>query len=100
MAEGPRQFFNMVTLYDIIQDVIKTNNIKATGLEAYFKAIPIIVSTKSKDVVALYALSTLTITIWLISFLTLVIATFVYMYLIFSIRGNLKEYCVHKFDKR
>ena len=71
------------------------------GFMDYFKAIPIIVNDPAnKDVLALYALSTLTISLWLISFVTLIIATFIYIYLLFSIRGNLKEYCVHKFDKR
>lgn len=72
-----------------------------SGFLGLVSAFPTIVSNPAnRDVVALIALSTVTITLWLISFITLIIATFLYIYLLFSIRGNLKEYCVHKFDKR
>jgi hypothetical protein len=85
-------------LYDIIVITLKE---KPTGFLDFFRAIPKIISiAEKKEVQALYALSTFTISIWLISFVTLIVATFVYIYLLFSIRGNLKEYCVHKFDKR
>jgi hypothetical protein len=92
----------MLNLYDIILFTLEEAKpkIQPSGILDYFKAFPIIINTKSKDVVALYALSTLTVSLWLISFVTLIIAALVYIYLLFSIRGNLKEYCVHKFDKR
>jgi hypothetical protein len=45
-------------------------------------------------------LQAITVTIWLASFLQLVIAAFIYIPLLCAIRGNLKEYCVHKIDKR
>jgi hypothetical protein len=45
-------------------------------------------------------LTSLVVFIWLFTLVTLVIAFFVYLFLLQSIRGNLKEYCVHKIDKR
>ncbi|KNC97285.1 vacuole protein [Spizellomyces punctatus DAOM BR117] len=45
-------------------------------------------------------LSTLTVAIWGISAIQLVAAFFIYVPLLFNIRGNLKEYCCHKVDKR
>lgn len=45
-------------------------------------------------------LSSLIVLVWVISMVTLVISFFVYLFLLQSIRGNLKEYCVHKIDKR
>lgn len=56
--------------------------------------------TINADVLAQYALMTFTVTIWFISFANLIVAFFVYMPLLFKIRGNLKEYCCHKIDKR
>jgi hypothetical protein len=45
-------------------------------------------------------LSSILVLVWMISILTLIIAFFMYIFLVQSIRGNLKEYCVHKIDKR
>ena len=45
-------------------------------------------------------LSSILVLVWMISVLTLIIAFFMYIFLVQSIRGNLKEYCVHKIDKR
>lgn len=107
LAEGPRQFFNAVNLITIIiaaqeKQAKSGKPIPTNAFEKYISTIGFIVETNqnSKEVLALYALSTLTILIWLVSFVTLVLATIVYIFLLFSIRGNLKEYCVHKIDKR
>lgn len=43
---------------------------------------------------------TFTTLVWIFNFLCLVVAFFVYVPLVLKIRGNLKEYCCHKLDKR
>jgi hypothetical protein len=49
----------------------------------------------------LLVLQMFTITAWVVSFLGLFFAFCTYIPLVtLSIRGNLKEYCVHKVDKR
>jgi hypothetical protein len=49
----------------------------------------------------LLGLQLFTVTVWIITFLGLFIAFVIYIPLVtVHIRGNLKEYCVHKVDKR
>jgi hypothetical protein len=49
----------------------------------------------------LLALQAFTVTVWLVTFMGLFIAFLIYIPLVsVYIRGNLKEYCVHKVDKR
>ncbi|KAI8820379.1 uncharacterized protein EV422DRAFT_530670 [Fimicolochytrium jonesii] len=44
--------------------------------------------------------SMITVLIWSISFLMTIVAALIYIPLLMKIRGNLKEYCCHKVDKR
>ncbi|TPX56500.1 hypothetical protein PhCBS80983_g04500 [Powellomyces hirtus] len=45
-------------------------------------------------------LASITVAMWSISAILLILAFIVYIPLLFKIRGNLKEYCCHKVDKR
>jgi uncharacterized membrane protein len=49
---------------------------------------------------ATYVILLLTFGFWALRMLSLLAAFFVYIPLLCEIRGNLKEYCVHKIDKR
>jgi hypothetical protein len=97
LADAPRQFFVASTLYDIANQAL-TNNKKEKTFVNYFLVFGEIKETPV--VLAYYALASLTVLIWLFTFISMLIAAVVYMFLLCSIRGNLKEYCVHKIDKR
>ncbi|KAI8930039.1 hypothetical protein BC831DRAFT_441022 [Entophlyctis helioformis] len=101
LAEMPRQFLNAINIYIALESCspTKTNEfIVFRYFTAYGKAMTQKnVETTTK---AALVLSTVTVTIWLFSFLSLLFAFFLYIPLLFTIRGNLKEYCVHKVDKR
>ncbi|KAJ3300517.1 hypothetical protein HK104_011023 [Borealophlyctis nickersoniae] len=53
-----------------------------------------------REAVAANWLTLFTVVIWTISAIQLIIAAWIYIPLLFKIRGNLKEYCCHKVDKR
>lgn len=104
-AEAPRQILNVFFLIDVTKAVYirypKTSILTffgnlLTGLQ------PEAVVGKSQDLVTFLNFMVLlfTFTIWGVGMLALIGAFFVYIPLLFTIRGNLKEYCVHKIDKR
>jgi hypothetical protein len=89
LAEGPRQVLNAITLYS----VAKGQNF-SFNIHQYQQAF-----TTTQGVVMSFML--LTVTIWALSFIRLLVAGLLYWpLLVCHIRGNLKEYCCHKVDKR
>lgn len=87
-AEAPRYAINAITL----NSIIKTNITKDwLNLNAYGQ------SMVERLAMALIAFTLLS---FLISATKLAIAFLLYIPLLFHIRGNLKEYCCHKIDKR
>jgi hypothetical protein len=87
-AEAPRQFINAITLYSLT----KTNITKDwMNLSAYGH------NTIERLTMALMAFTLLS---FVFSATKLAIAFILYIPLLFHIRGNLKEYCCHKIDKR
>ncbi|RHZ83515.1 hypothetical protein Glove_91g38 [Diversispora epigaea] len=87
-AEAPRQVINAITLVSIIQ-----SNKKKQYLN---------INSYGENLVQQLAMGTMvfTLVIFVASFTMLVIAFFMYIPLLCHIRGNLKEYCCHKIDKR
>ncbi|CAB4405138.1 unnamed protein product [Rhizophagus irregularis] len=87
-AEAPRQAISAITLYPII----KTNITRDwMNLSAYGH------STVERLAMALMAFTFLS---FAFSATKLIVAFILYIPLLFHIRGNLKEYCCHKIDKR
>ncbi|KAJ3040018.1 hypothetical protein HK097_002686, partial [Rhizophlyctis rosea] len=60
----------------------------------------ILTQTSDKTQLATTYLTIFSVTLWAISAIQLLIAVGVYLPLLCRIRGNLKEYCCHKIDKR
>ncbi|KAI8805996.1 hypothetical protein BJ742DRAFT_680419 [Cladochytrium replicatum] len=101
-AELPRTFINAWTIKDILTTAQLTSVDKITGLtslDAYLTAYRTLF-TSDLAVAATLALQTFTVLMWAISFTGIVIAFVIYIPLLCEIRGNLKEYCVRKVDKR
>ena len=89
LAEGPRQVLNAITLYSVAKNEDFSFDIHK--YQAEFTTI--------QGVVMSFML--LTVTIWALSFIRLLVAGLLYWpLLVCHIRGNLKEYCCHKVDKR
>ncbi|KAH7105380.1 hypothetical protein BKA62DRAFT_689482 [Auriculariales sp. MPI-PUGE-AT-0066] len=89
LADGPRQAINALTLYAIY--LSKQDLGPWDKFEKY----------SSNTTTTLLLVSTLfTVTIFVGSVLLLLIAALCYIPLLCHIRGNLKEYCCHKVDKR
>jgi len=89
LAEGPRQVLNAITLYSVAkgQDF-------SFDIHVYQK-----VFTTVQGVVLSFML--LTVVIWAFSAIRLLVAGLLYWpLLVCHVRGNLKEYCCHKVDKR
>ncbi|CAG7848647.1 SubName: Full=Uncharacterized protein {ECO:0000313/EMBL:CCA70616.1} [Serendipita indica DSM 11827] len=92
LADGPRQTINALTLYSFY---LAKRDPKSDwwDLKKYFD---------SNDMVTngLLVAIVFTVLIFLGSLLLLIIAAILYVPLLCYIRGNLKEYCCHKVDKR
>src|SRR5271170_3348307 len=89
LAEGPRQVLNAITLYSVAKD----QNF-SFDVHVYQQ-----IYTTVQGVVMSFML--LTVAIWALSFIRLFVAGLLYWpLLVCHIRGNLKEYCCHKVDKR
>ncbi|CAG8471907.1 3725_t:CDS:2 [Scutellospora calospora] len=86
-AEAPRQVINGITLYYLIQ-INKSK--EYLSFSAY------------GDMVHSLAMATMAVSIFLsiFSFIKIVAAAILYIPLLCHIRGNLKEYCCYKIDKR
>jgi len=89
LADGPRQSINALTLYSFYLSKVKQGHI--FDLKTY-----------SSDFItsALIVVTLFTVLVFLISLLLMIAAVICYIPLVCYIRGNLKEYCCHKVDKR
>ncbi|ORZ03453.1 hypothetical protein BCR43DRAFT_483392 [Syncephalastrum racemosum] len=92
VAEAPRQIINIVTLTALVP---KWFQMREGTLVLHNKAL-------GKDIVQQIMTGTMafSIVIFGISFILVCIAAIMYIPLLCHIRGNLKEYCCHKVDKR
>jgi len=89
LADGPRQSINALTLYSFYLSKLDDG--------------PVLKLSKYSDnfiTSALIVVTLFTVTIFIISLLLLITAGIFYVPLLCYIRGNLKEYCCHKVDKR
>ncbi|KAJ6599176.1 hypothetical protein DFH09DRAFT_1356278 [Mycena vulgaris] len=92
LADGPRQTINALTLYAVW--LAKHNNPgSAWDVTKYFTGNS--VSTSLLTVTTLF-----TVIVFIGSLGLLIVAGICYIPLLCYIRGNLKEYCCHKVDKR
>lgn len=91
MAEAPRQVINIVTLKTIIPKWIQINNGLIISNDGLGK------NTVQRIMTGTMIFSTV---IFAISFILLCAAAIIYIPVLCHIRGNLKEYCCHKVDKR
>ncbi|KAK7695488.1 hypothetical protein QCA50_000124 [Cerrena zonata] len=91
LADGPRQTINALTLYGFY--LSKQNSGEWWDLSKYFNSDDLVAS-------ALTVSTAFTVLIFAGSLLLLVAAGVCYIPLLCHIRGNLKEYCCHKVDKR
>ncbi|KAJ7742501.1 hypothetical protein DFH07DRAFT_905226 [Mycena maculata] len=90
LADGPRQTINGLTLYAVW---LAKHKDAGWNIPLYFKGNTL--STSLLTVTTLF-----TVIVFLGSLGLLVIAAICYIPLLCYIRGNLKEYCCHKVDKR
>lgn len=93
LAEAPRQVVNAVTLYAIAaKDFSNGLNVSVqSGID----------SLGSNDMQRVMTGTMLfSFVVFFISFVMVCIASIMYIPLLCHIRGNLKEYCCHKIDKR
>jgi len=91
LADGPRQTINALTLYAIY--VSQRGNGNWYDITKYFKGNKL--STSALTISTFF-----TVVVFAGSLLLLVVAAICYVPLLCHIRGNLKEYCCHKVDKR
>ncbi|KAI8049421.1 uncharacterized protein B0P05DRAFT_592108 [Gilbertella persicaria] len=91
LAEAPRQVINIVTLIAIIPKWIQINH----GLEVSYEGL-------GKTYIQRIMTGTMIFSTFMfgISFISFCAAVIIYFPVLCHIRGNLKEYCCHKVDKR
>lgn len=87
-ADGPRQMVNAAILYNTVQ----TQHFKYD--------IRMWMYVKGEMAQITLCLMTFTLTLWVISVLLMFAAVCLYIPLVIEIKGNLKEFCCHKIDKR
>ncbi|PWN26518.1 hypothetical protein BDZ90DRAFT_241690 [Jaminaea rosea] len=87
VADGPRQVINALTLYGLIEVNKFSTNIYDYYGGSIFTAIMLLTMI-------------FTVVIFAGSAILLLIASIMYLPLLCYIKGNLKEYCCHKIDKR
>lgn len=94
LADGPRQTINALTLYSFY--------LAKSSEPGPWWQISKYMQWDSKDMVTdvLLVSMTFTVLIFIGSLLLLIVAAILYVPLLCYIRGNLKEYCCHKVDKR
>lgn len=92
LADGPRQTINALTLYAIYLSHQKDEG-EWYDVQKYFAG-------NSLSTSALTVTTFFTVAVFLGSLLLLIVAGICYVPLLMHIRGNLKEYCCHKVDKR
>ncbi|THV08666.1 hypothetical protein K435DRAFT_708645 [Dendrothele bispora CBS 962.96] len=91
LADGPRQTINALTLYAIF--LAHKNEDHWYSIDKYFRG-------NSLSTSALTVTTFFTVAVFAGSLLLLIVAGICYVPLLMHIRGNLKEYCCHKVDKR
>ncbi|KAJ3313280.1 hypothetical protein HDV04_002264 [Boothiomyces sp. JEL0838] len=94
-AELPRQFLTAILLYEIWNKAF--NDQKHNPINTIQN---IYAGTTSTETKVFFTIQLINVLIWLGSAASLLVAFLVYIPLLCNIRGNLKEYCVHKIDKR
>ncbi|KAF9436630.1 hypothetical protein BGZ76_003427 [Entomortierella beljakovae] len=92
-ADGPRQVINGIILITV---VTKNNQNRTGGIDLEFWNYENFGTMNSITI----SLMIFTLTLWIISVLLMIAAVFCYIPLVIHIKGNLKEYCCHKIDKR
>ncbi|KAJ8463077.1 hypothetical protein ONZ45_g17710 [Pleurotus djamor] len=92
LADGPRQSINALTLYAIFLSK-KDDPRDWYDINKYFDG-------NSFSTSALTVSTFFTVSVFAGSLLLLIVAAICYVPLLIHIRGNLKEYCCHKVDKR
>jgi len=91
LADGPRQTINALTLYAIYLSKEK---------DGMWYDVPKYFANNTVSTSVLMVTTSLTVVVFAGSLLVLVVAGICYIPLLCHIRGNLKEYCCHKVDKR
>jgi hypothetical protein len=94
LADGPRQAINAITLYSFyVSKQGGENSEEWDDFDKYFK---------DRDLIAnvLMCVMLFTVIVFACSLLLLMVAGVLYVPLLCIIRGNLKEYCCYKVDKR
>lgn len=96
LAEAPRRIFNFFTIYDIISAYNPKN------ISDFFNIFGQLVgdSWGSRARFLVLAFATFTFIVWFVNMISLVVSFFIYVPLVSRVKGNLKEYCVKKIDKR
>jgi len=92
LADGPRQTINALTLYAIY--------LARKGRPGEWYDVPKYFSGNTLSTSALTVTTFFTVVVFAGSLLLLIVAGIAYVPLLCYIRGNLKEYCCHKVDKR
>ncbi|KAJ3086587.1 hypothetical protein HK102_012871 [Quaeritorhiza haematococci] len=100
LAEFPRQFLNALNLIDLYRASLQNVDTNLDMVTRSIRAVQNIMAQSNNAQLIAHSLSLFTVTIWLMSFCSLLVAFIVYIPLLCQIRGNLKEYCCHKIDKR
>ncbi|EGF83407.1 hypothetical protein BATDEDRAFT_34164 [Batrachochytrium dendrobatidis JAM81] len=103
LAEFPRQFLNAISILVTLDSCTKKdfqNDFLLFRLGKAYGSAMQLSGSEANTKKATLILSTITVTIWIFSAISLLLAFFMYIPLLCTIRGNLKEYCVHKIDKR
>lgn len=93
LSDAPRQTINILTLYAVYFVKSKAKDFTWYDPRSYFAGSGMSTSL-------LTATTFFTTTIFVGSMLLLIVACICYIPLLMHIRGNLKEYCCHKVDKR
>lgn len=99
LADGPRQTINALTLYAVYlshtDDRDSNNQVRPWYDVAKYFDLNNSLSTSALTVTTFF-----TVVVFAGSLLLLIVAGICYIPLLIHIRGNLKEYCCHKVDKR
>ncbi|KAF9384404.1 hypothetical protein BGX21_001312 [Mortierella sp. AD011] len=89
-ADGPRQVINGIILITVVLKNKKNDDYDFAFWNWNFPIMTRIT----------IGMMTFTLTLWVISILLMFVAVVLYIPLVIHIKGNLKEFCCHKIDKR
>ncbi|KAJ3099933.1 hypothetical protein HDU97_002665 [Phlyctochytrium planicorne] len=96
LAEFPRQLIFSLNIRDVVNSLSKNPNVILQIMDAY----KMIARNKPTIELMAFSLSAISVGVWVVSFISLVIAFVMFIPLLCTMRGNLKEYVCHKIDKR